>query len=86
MRSRLNGATLQPLVEAQERVECQASDDARRWKHHEVCGQARDEGPLGMVDILVPEEDAAQAEELLAAMRRGDLSDDSNDIDDGEEG
>ena len=43
-------------------------------------------GPLGMVDILVPEEDAAQAEELLAAMRRGDLSDDNDAIDDGEDG
>jgi hypothetical protein len=35
-------------------------------------------GPMGMVDILVPEAYAAQAEELLAAMRRGDL-DDEND-------
>jgi hypothetical protein len=43
-------------------------------------------GPLGMVDILVPEEDAAQAEELLAAMRRGDLSDDNDAIDNGEDG
>ena len=43
-------------------------------------------GPLGMVDILVPEEDAVQAEELLAAMRRGDLSDDSDAIDDSEDG
>ena len=33
-------------------------------------------GPLGMIDILVAAEHAAQAEELLAAMRRGDLSDD----------
>jgi hypothetical protein len=38
-------------------------------------------GPLGMVDILVPAEQAAQAAELLAAMRRGDLSDDSDAID-----
>ena len=37
-------------------------------------------GPLGMVDILVPETYAAQAEELLAAMRRGDLSDDNDAI------
>jgi hypothetical protein len=39
-------------------------------------------GPLGMVDILVPEEHAARADELLAAMRRGDLADDSDAIDD----
>jgi hypothetical protein len=32
-------------------------------------------GPLGLVDILVPEAFAAQAEALLAAMRRGDLRD-----------
>lgn len=38
-------------------------------------------GPLAMVDILVPADHAAQAEELLAAMRRGDLSDDSDAID-----
>ena len=38
-------------------------------------------GPLGMVDILVPAAHAAQAAELLAAMRRGDLSDDSDAID-----
>jgi hypothetical protein len=38
-------------------------------------------GPLGMVDILVPEDYAAQAEALLAAMRRGDLADDSDAID-----
>ena len=38
-------------------------------------------GPLGMVDILVPEEHAAQAENLLDAMRRGDLTDDSDAID-----
>lgn len=35
-------------------------------------------GPLGMVDILVPEEDVDQAEALLAAMTRGDLDDDSD--------
>ena len=41
-------------------------------------------GPMGMVDILVPAEHAARAEELLAAMRRGDLSDDGDAIaDDG---
>jgi hypothetical protein len=39
-------------------------------------------GPLGMVDVLVPEEHAARAEELLAAIRRGDLADDSDAIDD----
>ena len=41
-------------------------------------------GPLGMVDILVPEEEAAEAEALLEAMQRGDLSDDddSDDEDD----
>jgi hypothetical protein len=33
-------------------------------------------GPLGMVDILVPEAYAAEAEALLAALRQGDLSDD----------
>ena len=38
-------------------------------------------GPLGMVEILVPAAYAAQAAELLAAMRRGDLSDDSDAID-----
>jgi len=37
-------------------------------------------GPLGMVDILVPEDYAAQAEDLLEAMRRGDLTDDSDAI------
>jgi len=37
-------------------------------------------GPLGMVDILVPEDYAAQAENLLEAMRRGDLTDDSDAI------
>ncbi len=37
-------------------------------------------GPLGMIDILVPAEHAAQAEELLAAMRRGDLNNDSDTI------
>ncbi len=37
-------------------------------------------GPMGMVDILVPEGYAAQAEELLAAMRRGDLNDDNDAI------
>jgi hypothetical protein len=35
-------------------------------------------GPLGMVDILVPEEHAAAAQALLAAMDRGDLADDSD--------
>ncbi|MCC7359468.1 MAG: DUF2007 domain-containing protein [Anaerolineales bacterium] len=30
-------------------------------------------GPLGQVDILVPERYAAAAEQLLAAMQRGDL-------------
>ena len=30
-------------------------------------------GPLGLVDILVPEARAAEAEALLAAMQRGDL-------------
>ena len=39
-------------------------------------------GPLGMVDILVPETHVAQAQALLAAMRRGDLTDDSDAIDD----
>jgi hypothetical protein len=34
-------------------------------------------GPLGMVDILVLERYAAAAEELLAAMQRGDLEDGS---------
>jgi hypothetical protein len=38
-------------------------------------------GPLGMVDILVPAQHAAQATELLAAMRRGDLTDDSDAMD-----
>jgi hypothetical protein len=33
-------------------------------------------GPLGLVDVLVPEDRAAEAEQLLAAMDRGDLSDD----------
>ncbi len=37
-------------------------------------------GPLGMVDILVPEEDVDDAEELLAAMQRGDLDDESDAI------
>ncbi len=32
-------------------------------------------GPLGLVDILVPEQFAAQAEAVLDAMRRGDLAD-----------
>jgi hypothetical protein len=35
-------------------------------------------GPLGMVDILVPEEYAAEAETLLEAMQRGDLNDDDD--------
>ena len=30
-------------------------------------------GPMGLVDILVPESRAAEAEALLAAMQRGDL-------------
>ena len=30
-------------------------------------------GPLGLVDILVPEERAAEAEALLNSMQRGDL-------------
>ena len=38
-------------------------------------------GPLGIVDILVPAEYAAQAAELLAAFRRGDLNDDNDAID-----
>ena len=38
-------------------------------------------GPLAMADILVPEAYVGQAEDLLAAMRRGDLSDDSDAID-----
>ncbi len=38
-------------------------------------------GPMAMVDILVPVDHAAQAEELIAAMRRGDLNDDSDAID-----
>jgi hypothetical protein len=38
-------------------------------------------GPLGMVGILVPKEHATQAENLLDAMRRGDLTDDSDAID-----
>ena len=38
-------------------------------------------GPLAMVDILVPEEYETQASELLDAMRRGDLSDDNDAID-----
>jgi hypothetical protein len=33
-------------------------------------------GPLGLVDVLVPDTHAAQAEEIIAAMRRGDLADD----------
>lgn len=37
-------------------------------------------GPLGMVDILVPEADVPRAEALLAAMRHGDLNDDSDAI------
>jgi hypothetical protein len=32
-------------------------------------------GPLGLVDILVAEEDAPEAEALLAAMERGELED-----------
>ncbi len=35
-------------------------------------------GPLGVVDILVPEEHAPAAEALLAAMERGELADDSD--------
>jgi len=37
-------------------------------------------GPLAMVSILVPEEDADEAEALLDAMLRGDLDDDSDAI------
>ena len=42
-------------------------------------------GPMAMVDILVPEEHAAQADDLLKAMRRGDLSDDDDAIDSDDE-
>jgi hypothetical protein len=34
-------------------------------------------GTLGLVDVLVPEDRAAEAEQLLAAMDRGDLGDES---------
>jgi hypothetical protein len=34
-------------------------------------------GPLGLVDILVPETHAAEAEALLAELRRGELDDDA---------
>jgi len=34
-------------------------------------------GPLGLVDVLVPEARAAEAEALLAAMQRGDLENDA---------
>ena len=37
-------------------------------------------GPLGVVDILVPEEDVDQAQALLSAMQRGDLNDDNDSI------
>ena len=43
-------------------------------------------GPLGMVDILVPEAYAAQAAELLAAIRRGDLNDDNDAIIEADDG
>jgi hypothetical protein len=33
-------------------------------------------GPLGVVDVLVPEEHAEAARALLEAMERGDLADD----------
>jgi len=36
-------------------------------------------GPLGLVDILVPADLAAQAEAVLEAMRRGELSEDDAD-------
>jgi Putative prokaryotic signal transducing protein len=36
-------------------------------------------GPLGRVDILVPAQYAAEAEALLAAMRRGELDDEAAD-------
>ncbi len=35
-------------------------------------------GPLGVVDVLVPETHAEAAKALLAAMERGDLEDDSD--------
>ena len=38
-------------------------------------------GPMGTVDILVPEEDVAEAEALLDAMTRGDLDDGGDDDD-----
>ena len=34
-------------------------------------------GALGMVDVLVPETHASEAEALLAAMQEGELEDDS---------
>jgi hypothetical protein len=34
-------------------------------------------GALGLVDVLVPEDRAAEAEAILAAMQRGELDDDS---------
>jgi hypothetical protein len=37
-------------------------------------------GPLGQVDILVPEAEAAEARALLAAMERGDLNSDDDGI------
>ena len=35
-------------------------------------------GPMGVVDILVPESRAAEAEALLDAMDRGELADDDS--------
>ena len=39
-------------------------------------------GPLGMVDVLVPAEDAYAAEALVDAMKRGELNDDDDAIPD----
>ncbi|MGH2522011.1 MAG: DUF2007 domain-containing protein [Anaerolineales bacterium] len=38
-------------------------------------------GAMGMVDVLVPEEHVAEAEELLAAMSQGKLDDSDSTID-----
>ena len=38
-------------------------------------------GAMGLVDILVPANRAAEAQALLAAMQRGDLSEDQDDPD-----
>ena len=35
-------------------------------------------GPLGMVDLLVPEEHVEAAQALLASLERGELADDSD--------